>query len=79
MLISAFSMMVALAQPVMHLTVQPWTGKDLTTTTAAAARYRLVVEGKPNATSDSRGHRSGERMASGVLHDDVRLRPSGSM
>jgi hypothetical protein len=48
--LTAFSMMLALAQPVTHLTVQPWTGKDLTTTTSAAAKYRLLVEGKPNAT-----------------------------
>jgi hypothetical protein len=42
--------MLAVAQPVMHLAVQPWTGKDLTTTTVAAAKYRLLVESKPNAT-----------------------------
>lgn len=48
--ITAFSLMLALAQPVTHLTVQPWTGKDLTTTTSAAAKYRLLVEGKPSAT-----------------------------
>ena len=47
---ATFSLMLALAQPVTHLTVQPWTGKDLATTTIAAARYRLVVDGKPNAT-----------------------------
>ena len=47
---ATFSLMLALAQPATHLTVQPWTGKDLTTTTTAAAKYRLVVDGKPNAT-----------------------------
>jgi hypothetical protein len=50
LLFAAFSLAIALAQPVTHLTVQPWTGKDLTTTTSAAAKYRLLVEGKPNAT-----------------------------
>jgi len=49
-MLAAFALTLALAQPVMHLTVQPWTGKDLTTTTSAAAKYRLLVEGKPNAT-----------------------------
>jgi hypothetical protein len=48
--LAAFSLVLALAQPVTHLTVQPWTGKDLTTTTSAAAKYRLLVDGKPNAT-----------------------------
>jgi hypothetical protein len=48
--LAALSLLIALAQPVTHLTVQPWTGKDLTTTTVAAAKYRLVVDGKPNAT-----------------------------
>lgn len=47
---ATFSLLLALAQPGTHLTVQPWTGKDLTTTTTAAAKYRLVVDGKPNAT-----------------------------
>jgi hypothetical protein len=44
------TLMLALAQPDTHLTIQPWTGKDLTLTTSAAAKYRLVVQGKPNAT-----------------------------
>jgi|SRR6185312_11306266 len=31
-----------------RLEIQPWTGKDLPTSTQSAARYRLVVMGKPN-------------------------------
>ena len=50
-MIAALSLMLALAQPAAtHLTVQPWTGKDLTTTTGAAAKYRLIVTGEPNTT-----------------------------
>jgi hypothetical protein len=41
---------LALAQPATHLAVQPWTGADLQTTSAAAAKYRLEVSGRPNAT-----------------------------
>lgn len=42
--------MLALAQPATHLTIQPWTGGDLQTTTSAAAKYRLAVVGKPKAS-----------------------------
>lgn len=41
---------VAVSQPATHLTIQPWNGKDLLTTTAAAVKYRLLVAGKPKAT-----------------------------
>jgi len=49
-LIAALALMLAVAPPATHLTIQPWTGKDLTTTTSAAAKYRLTVTGKPNST-----------------------------
>jgi hypothetical protein len=32
-----------------RLEVQPWSGKDLVTTTTSAAKYRLVITGRPNA------------------------------
>lgn len=32
-----------------HLEIQPWNGKDLPTTSQAAAKYRLIVTGRPNA------------------------------
>jgi hypothetical protein len=43
-------MLLALAQPATHLSIQPWTGTDLQTTSADAAKYRLEVSGRPNAT-----------------------------
>lgn len=50
-MIAALSLALAVASPPsFHLTVQPWTGKDLATTTSAAAKYRLLVSGKPNST-----------------------------
>lgn len=49
-LFSALAMLVALAQPQTHLSVTPWTGTDLQTTTERAAKYRLDVSGKPNAS-----------------------------
>jgi hypothetical protein len=44
---SALVLTVALATT--HLEIQPWTGKDLVTTTTTAAKFRLIVEGKPGA------------------------------
>lgn len=44
----AFALLVALAQT--QLTIQPWTGTDFQTTTTNAAKYRLEVSGKPNAS-----------------------------
>ncbi|MBV8582506.1 MAG: hypothetical protein JO241_00815 [Candidatus Eremiobacteraeota bacterium] len=32
-----------------RLEIAPWSGKDLVTTTTSAAKYRLVVTGRPNA------------------------------
>jgi hypothetical protein len=47
--ISAIGMMLALSQPATHLSIQPWTGSELQTTSAAAAKYRLNVTGTPEA------------------------------
>ena len=44
-----FAMLLALAQAPTHLTIQPWTGGDFQVTSTAAAKYRLEVNGKPNA------------------------------
>ena len=44
------TMLLALAQPVTHLSVEPWTGDDFQTTTSAAAKYRLEVSGRPKST-----------------------------
>jgi hypothetical protein len=44
------AIVLALAQPATHLAIQPWTGADLQTTSADAAKYRLEVSGRPNAT-----------------------------
>src|SRR5579862_3907112 len=49
-MIVALALMIATASPATHLSVEPWTGKDLVTTTSSAAKYRLLVSGKPNAT-----------------------------
>jgi hypothetical protein len=46
----ALAMVLALSQPQTHLAVTPWTGTDLQTTTEHAAKYRLDVSGKPNAS-----------------------------
>ncbi len=48
-MITVLALFIALASPSTHLEVQPWTGKDLVTTTASAAKFRLIVTGKPNA------------------------------
>ncbi|HVA28481.1 MAG TPA: hypothetical protein VNF68_09895 [Candidatus Baltobacteraceae bacterium] len=48
-MLAALSMTLALSQPQTHLVVGPWTGKDLAATATSAARYRLMVTGKPNA------------------------------
>jgi hypothetical protein len=47
---AALALLLALAQPATQLSVLPWTGSDLQVTTAAAAKYRLEVSGKPNAS-----------------------------
>jgi hypothetical protein len=46
----AIAMLLALAQAPTQLSIQPWTGNDFQTTTTTAAKYRLEVDGKPNAT-----------------------------
>lgn len=46
----AFVTLLALAQAATQLSIQPWTGTDFQTTTTTAAKYRLEVNGKPNAT-----------------------------
>lgn len=48
-MLAGFAMMVALAQGV-TLSIQPWTGTDLQTTTSDAAKYRLLVSGRPEQT-----------------------------
>ena len=47
--IAAIGMMLALAQPATHLSIQPWTGSELPTTSAAAQKYRLKVTGAPGS------------------------------
>lgn len=44
------ALLIALAQPATHLSVQPWTGSDFQVTSGSAAKYRLEVAGKPNAS-----------------------------
>jgi len=46
---NALAILLALSAPATHLTVQPWTGSDFQTTTAAAAKYRLEISGTPGA------------------------------
>ena len=77
-------MLLALA-PATHLSIQPWTGNDFQVTTDAAAKYRLEVTGRPNATLRLRA----AGVASGWLaafctprlcspqQIDVKLPPSG--
>src|SRR5271167_554982 len=47
---TALALIVALAQPALHLSIAPWTGSDFQTTSNGAAKYRLEVTGKPNAS-----------------------------
>jgi hypothetical protein len=59
----ALAMMLALAQPGLQLTIQPWTGSDFQTTSSGAAKYKLQVSGKPDATV----HLQANRVAPGWL------------
>ena len=45
-----FSVLLAVAQSATQLTVKPWTGTDLQMTTDTAAKYRLEITGKSNAS-----------------------------
>jgi len=47
--IAALLLAATVAGSPAHLEIQPWSGKDLPTSTQSAARYRLTVTGKPNA------------------------------
>jgi hypothetical protein len=47
---TALAMVLALTQSATRLSIEPWTGSDLQVTTSAAAKYRLEVSGKPNAS-----------------------------
>ena len=44
------AVLLAMAQPEVRLAITPWTGSDLQTTSAHAAKYRLQVSGRPNTT-----------------------------
>lgn len=44
------AVLLAVAQPEVHLAISPWTGSDLQTTSTRAAKYRLQVSGRPNST-----------------------------
>ncbi len=46
----ALTILLALVQPATRLSIQPWTGSDFQVTTGNAAKYRLEVSGKPNAS-----------------------------
>jgi hypothetical protein len=48
-MLAVLSLVLALAAPSTHLEIQPWTGKDLLTTTTSAAKFRLIVSGRPGA------------------------------
>jgi hypothetical protein len=50
----AIAMLLALAPAPTHLTIEPWTGSDFQVTSSGAAKYRLKVSGKPNATVNLR-------------------------
>src|SRR5580658_4383167 len=61
--IAAVGMMLALSQPGTRLSVQPWTGSEFQTTSAATAKYRLKVTGTP----DSVVHLQASGVANGWL------------
>jgi hypothetical protein len=62
-MLATLTLLVALVARPTHLEIQPWTGTDLQTTSSSAAKYRLLVTGRPKA--DVRLHVSG--VASGWL------------
>jgi hypothetical protein len=47
---TALALTIALAQATIHLSIQPWTGSDFQTTSSGAAKYRLEINGKANAS-----------------------------
>ncbi|MGC1379524.1 MAG: hypothetical protein WA814_00725 [Candidatus Baltobacteraceae bacterium] len=49
-MLAGIAILLALAQSEIHLSIQPWTGADLQSTSASAAKYRLEVSGKANST-----------------------------
>jgi hypothetical protein len=46
--VAGLAMMLAVS-PGTHLSIRPWTGSELQTTSAAAAKYRLNVTGAPES------------------------------
>lgn len=46
--VAGLAMMLAVS-PATHLSIQPWTGSELQTTSAAAVKYRLKVTGTPES------------------------------
>ncbi len=55
-MIYVLAVLLALAPASIALSVEPWTGSDFQTTSSVAAKYRLEVAGKPNATVRLRAH-----------------------
>ena len=49
-MLTAIALTLAVAQTPTHLAIEPWTGKNLPTTTAAAEKYRLTVSAEPGST-----------------------------
>jgi hypothetical protein len=47
-MIAALILAAAAAGPA-HLEIQPWNGKDFVSSARSAAKFRLIVTGKPNA------------------------------
>jgi hypothetical protein len=86
-MIAALLLAATVAAASAHLAIEPWIGKDLPTTTQAAAKYRLVVSGRPKA----RFRLEATEIADGWLgafctpracapgHVDVELPKSGEM
>ena len=48
-MIAALLIAAAVAATPARLEIQPWSGKNFVTATTSAARYRLIVSGRPNA------------------------------
>lgn len=62
-MLAALTLTLAVSNPAPRLEIQPWTGKDLVTTTTSAAKYRLIVAGAPN----TRVHLAATSVADGWL------------
>lgn len=54
-ILASIWLLLAFSQPT-RLSIQPWTGNDLQSTSASAAKFRLEVAGRPKAVVHLQAH-----------------------